>query len=410
VILACALSIAAHASAQTPESLSGRWDAGPVVSDVAIERWNDACDAPPKARSAGGGTSVEIEQQGQRLSIRGAGVDIRSGDCGKLNPQLRPLATSANDGLWVTRCATQAGNTREEQGTYTLRALGPDRLIYQDVTHLNWKAGSLTCRATVTSKQSLVRSAAAAAKSQSQVNTASSPRVLAASEAAPTTPRAPSGAGCTPGPVARISLRPRESELQLGERLCLQAKVEDAAGCPVQNATLRWSLEHGPAIRGTLAQNCFQAGDRSAESEGHFEVLAEVGALRGRATVRVVAHNLRELTARRVDGVGVSPATEPAAAPASSPIETASEPTTRFAARALGQTERVRQRVLMGIAAALAVVAAVLALSRRSKRRVPTSPDAPQPTRRCPSCGASYPDTIAYCGADGTALAPVRRS
>lgn len=398
-VVACVFGLG-RAHAQGADALAGTWSAGAVTSDVAIESWSDACEAAPKARSSAGGAVLEIEARGQNLAFRGGGVELRNGGCGTSNPKLRHLGTNASDGLWVTRCATAPGDPHEEQGTYTLRSLGPDRLLYQDVTHLNWKLGGAQCRATVTTKQSLVRKTAAARASNPPPPPAQPP-------AARPTPAASSG--CRPGAIARISLRPRESQLQLGEKLCLQARAEDAAGCAVPDPKLVWSLEHGPAIRGSLQGNCFQAGDRSAESEGHFEVLAEVGAVRGRATVLVVAHNLRELTARRVDTVGV-PSPQESAPPHPHTAAGAESTTTRFAARALGQTERVRQRLLMGAAALLAVVAAVLALSRRSKRPSDAPNPPHQPTRRCPNCGAMYPDSIAFCGNDGTALAPVRRS
>lgn len=382
---------------QADSSLTGTWESGPITSDVAIESWTDSCDEAPKARGSAGGFAIEIEQRGEKLSVRGSG--IRSGQCGS-NPKLRQVGVSYNDGVWVTRCATEAGEARGEQGTYTLRSLGPDRLLYQEVSHLNWRIGSTVCRATLTSKQSLVRRAAATKTAPAQP---SAPAQAAQATAAPP--------GCKPGAPARVSLRPREAELELGQKLCLQVKVEDQSGCPIPDVPLAWSLEHKPAIRGTLQGNCFQAGERSAEAEGHFEVLAAAGAVRGRATVHVVAHTLRELTAKPVDNVGVLPAREPYPS-APSGASGADQSTTRFAARALGQEERGRQRLLMGLAALLAVAAAVIALARRPKRRPsgPNSIPTPAPTRRCPSCGALYPDTIAFCGNDGTALQPVRRS
>jgi hypothetical protein len=164
-----------------------------------------------------------------------------------------------------------------------------------------------------------------------------------------------------------------------------------------------WSLEQGPAVRGALLGNCFQAGESSAESEGHFEVLADLGALRGRASVRVIAHNLRELTARRVDGTpGLTAEVHGGAG--------AERAATRFAARAVGQTDRKQERLLMGIAALLALIAALLALYRRSRPPARALTALQGPTLRCPQCGALYAEDIAFCGSDGTALLPVRRS
>jgi len=83
----------------------------------------------------------------------------------------------------------------------------------------------------------------------------------------------------------------------------------------------------------------------------------------------------------------------------------------RVAAHAINEPEpRGPERWLAALAALLAAAAAALLMSRRStaRRRTSATPIAsPTPRkRRCPDCGALYPETSAFCGKDGSALLP----
>jgi hypothetical protein len=416
IVLAALWSAAATARADGAASLAGNWQAGATSMDVAVESWGKDCGPRPQSSHSGAGGSVRIEQQEQTLIIHAGARSVRSDRCWSPNPMLHRTSSSYASGLWVTRCKTPDQDPREEQGTYTLKALAADRLLYQDVSRFNWKLNESTCVATITTTQTLQRVQGAVAPS---------PMAPAASATAhkpapppsqasplPSAPSTASGASCKPGRAVRVSLRPHRAEIELGQRVCFHARVLDAAGCALQDAPISWSLEHGPAIKAKLQGGCFQAGDSSAESEGSFQVTAAHGALRAEAKVVVSAESLTALLASRLGSGALTDdegEVEPAAA-AVAPTPTPT-PSTRVVARAVREPQRGQERWLIALAALLAAGSGVLLLMRRSspRSRASTNKERSRPkTRRCPSCGATYPDSYTFCGSDGSELSPPR--
>ena len=125
--------------------------------EVAIQSWGEDCGPRPQSTQAQGGGSVQLEQRGQVLTIKGGGREVRSDRCWSPNPAMRRAGSSYASGLWTTRCKTAASDPRQEAGTYTLKALSPDRLLYQDVSHFDWRLKDSTCVATITTTQTLLR-------------------------------------------------------------------------------------------------------------------------------------------------------------------------------------------------------------------------------------------------------------
>lgn len=404
----CASTPAVHAQA----SLSGTWRAGATSMKVAIESWGKDCGPRPQSTQSAGGGNVELQQRGQAVIIRGADREVRSDRCWSPNPAMRKLGSTSSNGVWTTRCKTAGDDPRQETGTYSLRALGPDELEYRDVSHFDWRLNDSSCVASITTTQTLQRVAAPGRASRA------SPPATAAhaaeTEAAPCTPG-------KPGKPARIVLRPRRADLELGQRQCFRARVLDAAGCELAGIEPRWSLRHAPAIKGELQRGCFQAGERSAESEGSFEVVATHAGLRAAAAVEVSAVSFPALLAKRLETGAVKG--EPLEAEATAPAPRAAS-TSRVAAKALDAPAARDRRLLVAVAALLAAAAGALLFARARPRRPPGGPASaasagvaresgedhalrasPTRIRRCPACGAGYPETSAFCGEDGSALA-----
>jgi hypothetical protein len=255
---------------------------------------------------------------------------------------------------------------------------------------------------------------------------------------APTLPpgaNTPAKPACTPGKPARLSLRPRSADIELGGRTCFEARVTDAKGCPVTQAAVTWSLDHKPGIRARLDNGCFRAEEGSAEGEGSFRVTAALGALHASAKVEVSATILPALIARRFesgaiegelpDDAGVTAPAATAAPPTATPPPR--PPTARVVARTVDVTEEGGRSSLMmaalaaGVLAFALLVAIVVWRMRRPARpsQRPSSPSEPPPrspktattsvrSLRCPRCGAFYPEGSAFCGNDGSALEPTR--
>jgi hypothetical protein len=413
VLAVLAAASIARADAPAPASMSGAWQAGATSMDVALESWGKDCGPQPQSTHSQGGGNVRIEVQNQALVIHGREHDVRSDQCWSPNPTLRRISTSYADGLWVTRCRTGSQDPREEVGTYTLKSLAADRLLYQDVSHFNWKLNESTCVATITTTQTLHKlsgkEAAAAEKAQPAPPMARGPAPpVVPMETQPEEP-APK-TNCKPQAPARLSLRPKRADISLGQRVCFHARVVDAAGCPIEDAPLKWSLEHGPGIRASLQNGCFQAGESSAESEGTFRVIAKLGRRHAEAPVVVSVESLQALLAKRLEAGAITGEAEAAAQAQAQ--EQAAQPTppatasTRVAARALPETEPDGRRWLAGLAAGLALLAAGLLLLRRSRPRARASTRKQPRTRRCPRCNATYPEDNVFCGEDGSELLP----
>jgi hypothetical protein len=412
-LLGVAALVATPARASAQQSLSGTWQAGATSMQVSVESWGKDCGPQPKSSQSAGGGGVTLEQQGQALVIHARDHEVRSDRCWSPNPTLRRVASSYANGLWTTRCQTPSGDPREEQGNYTLKLLGTDRLLYQDVSHFNWRLNDSTCTATITTTQTLHRGAAAAAAATKPA--AGKPVTTTTTPAQATTPPAPDASEtepastCTPKTAARLSLRPRHAEIALGDRTCFRARVVDAKGCPLPDAAVTWSLKNARGLRATLDGGCFSAGISSAESEGEFRVVAARGRLRAEATVVVAAESLTAILAKRLQAgaiEGTPGAAQEQRASADASVAPA-PPAVRVAARAVKEAEPPgTERWLAAVAAALAAAAAILLLSRRSSARRRTSANTAARKRRCPDCGSTYPESSAFCGKDGSALLP----
>ncbi|HKP62989.1 MAG TPA: hypothetical protein VJV78_39910, partial [Polyangiales bacterium] len=373
--LLCGLAGSAHA--QTPPSgLSGVWRAGSTQIDVALESWGEDCGPRPQSSRSAGGGIINIEQAAGQLIIHGRGQDIRSDACWSRNPSMRRQASGFANSVWTTKCKTAANDPREESGTYTLRVTGQDMLTYQDVSRYNWALKESRCVATFTTIQTLTRRGAiekaAAAKPVPPV--AEKPEV-------PPEPEEKEKV-CTPGDPARMSLRPRKAELEVGQRVCFKPRVVDNADCVIKDANVAWSLSHNKALRGTLLNGCFTAAETAAEAEGEFKIMAAAGPLRAEAIVSVHPVDLSALIAKRMGSGALTGFEE------SAPLEAAPKSVTRVATRREPEPASASPRKLIGIALGIAATALALAALWLSRRKPASAGPAPVTATPIPGVGA----------------------
>jgi zinc-ribbon domain len=242
-------------------------------------------------------------------------------------------------------------------------------------------------------------------------------------------PVAPAADGkCVPGTAARLRLRPSEARIAPGERVCFVVKAVDDSGCELSNAAIDLSLQHPPAVQGSLSGSCFKAAESAALAEGVFKVQAASGSLRAEATVVVSTPDLSDITARRTGSGASSLGTS----------ERTAETQYETGVRAVTKSSRDPLLVALGVALLGCVIglAASIALrrarkpgARRSRPRSSfpeprlsdainlakpadagvaeqTPPDvvASGPQRICPRCRRGYPPGSERCAADGEAL------
>ncbi len=256
----------------------GEWRAGPLQIRHEVRSWGPDCGPRPPATSSRPGGTVQISQHGDHLRFSGA-VRGATNRCWSDKPGIRRVSVSFQGQTWTVRCQTPEGDAQPEQGRYVFRASG-DTIRFEEETTWNWRLRNSNCQATRRARRTLTR-----------VTATESPDPAGSQE-----PRCAS-----PGPPARIRLRPRETVIAPGERTCIRAQVVDAAGCPLANHRISLELRMPPGVSaGAFDGRCFTAGERAAEAEGVFRVVAHAGEMHATAEVEVRSEDLSDLTARRV--------------------------------------------------------------------------------------------------------------
>jgi hypothetical protein len=243
---------------------------------------------------------------------------------------------------WLSECRTPANESKKETGRYVIVAKGPNTLELNELSTYDWKLKDSRCQATIRMTQTLERSAAE---------------------------RGP--ASCTIQTASRIRLRPSEAVLQPGQRACFSVIESDAHGCSKPRAAgVQWAIEEPAGSRGsTLHDGCFRAAQNAAEAEGTFRIIANVGAFRAHAQVRVRAADLSEITARRgVLGGGASNAKG-----ALSPAKTVTATGVESAVLSNGIDSRLWFLIVAGL---LGMFGTLLWLGARKNKRPPTEPSA----------------------------------
>ena len=303
-------------SAAAQASVTGNWRAGTTGIEVAVESWGSDCGPRPTSSRSGGGGVVTIEQRDQALLLHGRDQDIRTDTCWSRNPAMKRTLASYSNGQWLTRCRTADNDPRAEQGTYTLKLQDSETLLYKDTSRYDWSLNDSKCVATFTTTQTLTRatnanvSKAAATKEaakESRPEPAASPRPELI-EPTPTKAEVeePSARGCRPGAPARMALKPKRAEIEVGQRVCFKVRVTDAADCNIPAPQVTFLLSHSKALRGGFVGGCFVAAEGAAEGAGEFKVLAKLGNLQADATVLVRRVDMSSLIARRMEGAGLT--------------------------------------------------------------------------------------------------------
>lgn len=287
-VLLSALSWLFAASASADGPYEGEWRRGPMTITVSIATWGADCGGRPESTTVPARGTVNVTQEGDHLTF-GGGRSTRS--CWSDNPAVRRVSNTTSSGTWRVVCRTPTEDSRQETGTYTLRATNPDTIEFRDVTEYDWTLNDSHCRATSTTTQTFTRVAGG-----SVAEPTPTPDVTPT----PEPDREPSPA-CTPGAAARVALRPMSADVEPGGRVCFTARVVDANGCPLRGTSPTLVLRAPAGRNGTLRGTCFEAGATAAEGEGEFAIEASSGTMRSEARIRVHTLDLSDLIARRAE-------------------------------------------------------------------------------------------------------------
>jgi hypothetical protein len=420
--LALALSLALSGSfvarVRADGPYEGEWRAGAMRIDVTVESWGGDCGPRPQSTSVPGGRTVRVTQAGDDLTFAGRPQRTTRG-CWSENAAVRRVSSRYEGGTWTIVCRTPEEDPRAEVGTYTLRAVSPQRIEFRDVSRYDWQLNESHCIAGLTSTQVFERVGAGDTTARPEPDpTPARPD--------PTPEREPA---CTPGAAARIAIRPPQAEIEPGGRACFSARVVDASGCALPGRTPQLELRAPEGAIGALQRTCFQAASSAAEAEGEFTIVARDGALEAQARVRVRTPDLSDLIARRAEGGG--------AVSLGDGEDATSEEAARVAARQDGAARpSLMIPSLLAVLGALLVLGATIGLIVRGRRRkrklaqlddaasaaasgpasapfaegtpaVIEAPGAPVvlgAQKICPTCRRGYPLDATKCATDGTEL------
>jgi hypothetical protein len=284
-VVACALTTPAHAEVDW----AGRYSAGPMQIKAEVTTWGEDCGPRPQSSTEASKANVVVATRGKQLTLTFPDRTVRSEACWSPNPAVRVASASAKDDRWRVECKTPPGDAKRERGVYTLSARVVDEhalLELVEESSYDWQLKQSHCVAKVRITQSLSRGG-----------------VIPAATPAPAAPE-PVSSCSTPGPLARVRLRPSSARIAPGEKQCFTVRGLDAAGCGVQvdGAALAWELDKPSGATGSLSGGCFKAAGRAAEAEGRFTVSVRAGGLRDQAAIEVTTADLSDITARRGSG------------------------------------------------------------------------------------------------------------
>lgn len=366
---------------------------------VEVQSWGGDCGPEPRSTTASGGGTFRISQSGDQLTFH-LRRERTTRSCWSENRAVRRVSSSYQAGTWRIVCRTPADDSRAETGTYTIRAIGQDRLQFQDESRYDWQLNESSCRARIVTTQTFSRVAASPPVTQ-------------------TPPQPDPPERCTPSEPARIILRPSSADVQPGGEQCFTARVVDAAGCTVRPATL--TVAEGDP--GTIVGRCYQA----ALMEGRARVVASSGRLSAEASISVRPMDLSDLIARRSETGSVGSGT-PELEDASS--RTAARVSAREAEAGPGL---LWSAVAFVVSLLLLGFAVILLRARRTKKKrgiaglpgveisepeleppppsasaLPPESSGPREDLICPRCRRGYPPHTTRCPHDDTELMPYR--
>ena len=427
VLVMCALALAgvsASTIARADESLTlaGRWSASPLTVRWIIGDWGAACGPRPNGGGESAATAI-IGSSGGELTISVGGRFYSTTSCWEQYPGIVRTGHAASARSWKTTCRTPSTDPRQASLVTTLTATDTSISFYE-AGQYQFVIKEQNCTASVGRYRTyslLERFGSTTQAAPSSV--ASAPTPLTPTQTKPE--QLPTNRCASPGPPARLEVRPARKLLRAGEEYTFRAIVSDAAGCPVYQRPT-WAFEAGAEHADLAGQGTIRVHPTAPEAE--LRLTASIGGRSAVVTVEIAS-------AARYDKLLQSGAFN-------SKGEVDEAASVVIASQAIGAGAAVAEDRasgrkwafvgLVGVVALALAVAALLVFGRSRKTRaaeaakdaarrtlpVPVAPPAPPPetpaplTPRvprtiCPICGEQYPSESRFCGKDGATLLPL---
>ncbi|HVR20352.1 MAG TPA: zinc ribbon domain-containing protein [Polyangiaceae bacterium] len=374
-----------------------------MTANWKIGDWGTACGPKPSGTGGPAGT-VTITQQGAELAMSGAGRTYSTRECWEQFPGLGVTSHSAGSRTWRNTCRTPPGDPRQAHLVTTITATNT-QIAFDETGQYQFVIKGQNCTASVRRTRFL------------------RPLAPSVGSARPTTPAAsaaPQATGqkssCrTPGPPARLEVRPSRKLMRAGESYAFHALVMDARGCAV-GASPTFRVVGEPT--GVSVSESGRVDIPAATPEGEVKLIASAGGRSVAVAVEVVSRERYDalLAEGRFDPSGAS---EEAAVVK---LESSSIGAKETVVKDDAERNRTLFVALVG-AAALILGLVGLALVQRSRRanrrarstgptsqRVPASARSAAGTMVCPTCRDELPAGAQFCPKDGNRLMPLSSS
>lgn len=412
VVLLALVAGEAQAQPASPSSLSGRWSATPLTATWNIGDWGGACGPKP----SGGGlpsATVVVTDTGGELVINGNGRVYTTRECWEEYPGLARTSHTAGSRNWRTTCRTPATDPRQASLVTTVTA-SDNQIIFDEAGQYQFVIQGQNCTASVRRSRFLHRIATSPAVPASAPPPTSAP---AASASSPSQKKAESPAAsrtsacATPGPPARIEVRPSRKLIRPGESFVFRASVVDARGCSLAITPAFRSVEGPPSVSVASSGRVEVSADAP---EGDVQLVAAVGN-------RNVAVVLEVVSKERYDALLAAGGFDPSGASAETAVARLESGSVGARTTVVEDDSARRRTLFVAVVGGAALLLGLLGLVlvRRSRQKAPASqltpPNRPRsrlsakPERPmvCPTCREEFPALAQFCPGDGNRLVPL---
>ena len=405
LVLALALDCRFEGDARAADdaSLSGQWSATAMTVNWKIGDWGAACGPKPSGGGAPAGT-VTVTQQGSELVLSGAGRTYSTRECWEQFPGLTVTSHSVGGRTWRNTCRTPPSDPRQANLVTTITATNA-QIAFDETGQYQFVIKGQNCTASVR-RTRFLRPVAASSEA---------PRPAASAAPTKTAPEATASKCGTPGPPARLEVRPSRKLMRAGESYAFRAIVMDARGCAASgNATFR--VAGGP--EGVTVTEAGRVAVPETTPEGEVKLVATAAGRSVTVAVEVVSRDRYDalLAEGHFDESGAS------AEAAAVKLETSSIGAKETVLKDDAERHRTLFVALVG-GAALVLGLVGLVLVQRSRRENLRGPASQGPASRrsaparvaangmvCPTCRDEYPAGAQFCAKDGNRLMPLGAS
>jgi predicted amidophosphoribosyltransferase len=378
--------------------LDGQWSATAMSANWKIGDWGAACGPQPSGTGAPAGT-VTVEQRGSELVMSGAGRTFSTTECWEQFPGLTRTSHSVGGKTWRNTCRTPPGDPRQAQLITTVTA-SDRQIVFDETGQYQFVIKGQNCTASVRRSRFL--------RPISTTTEPARPATSAPASSATTTTE-PKASCRTPGPPARLEVRPSRKLMRPGETFSFRGVVMDARGCLLETAP---AFRIGAGPEGVTVSSAGLVTVPEAAAEGEVKLVASAGGRSLPIAVEIVSRERYDalLAEGRFDQSGAS----------SEAAVVKIESSSIGAKETVVKDDSERKRTLFvalvgGSALVLGVVGLLLVQrSRRANRRAKAATETPAPrlspsrasdgTMVCPTCRAEYPAGAQFCARDGNRL------